>query len=255
MMRIVDVVYATRKHRPQSRHVIALLAAAAVHAAVVAYAASAEPGLGPWSSALALMVHDELARENVVMLEEPPQPAKALEQPRVAPPSRAPSPVARRASEPAQKPSAAAAAEAAPVMNSEVPVEFPELVTGRASSYAGGRTRATGTDTRSVDAPTAPTAEAPADQALPVRLAADEWSCPWPDRAHSEHIDEQSVVIKVLVREDGSVVEAKIVRDAPGGFGQAALLCAKRTLFLPARDASGAVVRRWSPAIEVRFWR
>jgi TonB family protein len=77
----------------------------------------------------------------------------------------------------------------------------------------------------------------------------------WPNTASGDVVNEQSVIIKVEVDKSGGVIAAKIVRDAAGGFGDAALACALRTRFLPARNAAGEPVRAWSPPIEVRFSR
>jgi TonB family protein len=245
-MTIVEAIYTTRKARPGAHFLTALAVAGSMHLGLVALAARAEPDLGAWSASLALRVHDELGREDVVTLEAP-MPEAAHEPVTLAKASK----LSAAAPKAAPSMSREAPAQAGHVLTSEgdAPVDFPGMVSGQGPSYAGGVTTQNGTSAHAVEEATSE------DVSVAVRLAHEEWSCPWPDRATSDLIDEQSVVIKVLVREDGSAVDARIVRDAVGGFGEAALHCAKRTRFLPARERDGSVVRAWSPPIEVRFWR
>jgi protein TonB len=46
-----------------------------------------------------------------------------------------------------------------------------------------------------------------------------------------------------------------LVADPGVGFGRAALACARRTHFQPARDAAGAPTAAWSSPIRVHFTR
>jgi protein TonB len=130
-------------------------------------------------------------------------------------------------------------------------------VTGSATAYAGGVTSATGTNpqavqTREVD-PRAPPGEP--DRSRPVSLDDPDWKCPWPREAEMEQIDEQIAIVRVLVRPDGSVESASVVKDPGHGFGQAAVACAMRTRFEPARDRMGRPIRAQSPPVRVRFTR
>jgi TonB family protein len=88
-----------------------------------------------------------------------------------------------------------------------------------------------------------------------VALERANWSCPWPSEANAEQLNEQTVVIRVLVNAVGKVESAEIVSDAGHGFGAAAIACALRTRFAPARDARGNAIRAQSPPIRVRFTR
>jgi periplasmic protein TonB len=93
------------------------------------------------------------------------------------------------------------------------------------------------------------------DRSSTVSLENQNWSCAWPREADSEQIDEQTVVIRVVVDADGSAKSAEIVFEPGHGFGQAAVACALRTRFTPARDRAGNLVRAKSPPIRVRFTR
>jgi protein TonB len=88
-----------------------------------------------------------------------------------------------------------------------------------------------------------------------VFLARQSWSCPWPSEAESLPVDEETVVIRVVVRPDGTAESVAIVSDPGHGFGQAAASCAMRTPFVPAHAAGGAPIRATSAPIRVRFTR
>lgn len=188
---------------------------------------------------------------------------------------------------PPEPPRAPPPAEAARVVTREEsrgPVDLTgfTLVQGSAKAYAGGTTTADGTSRQPVYAsvvppradggarvrPAAAVADAgvalvrappgpppPPDRSRPVSLEADEWRCPWPAEADEAQIDEQSVVIRVVVRPDGSAAAAKVLSDPGYGFGQAAVACALRTRFRPALDRAGNPRRALSPPIRVRFTR
>jgi protein TonB len=93
------------------------------------------------------------------------------------------------------------------------------------------------------------------DRSTTVSLEGQSWSCPWPPKADSERIDEQTVVIRVVVDPGGSVESAELVVDPGRGFGKAAVACAWDTRFTPAHDRAGNAVRARSPPIRVRFTR
>jgi protein TonB len=130
------------------------------------------------------------------------------------------------------------------------------VVVGAANAYAGGATQTQGKGT----APASPR-PASGDSAaglgppVPVGLATQSWSCPWPSEAEAIPIDEETVVIRVVVRPDGSTESVTIVSEPGHGFGDAAATCAMRTRFTPARAAGGQPLRAWSPPIRVRFTR
>jgi protein TonB len=93
------------------------------------------------------------------------------------------------------------------------------------------------------------------DRSGGVSLEDPSWSCPWPPEADAERIDEQTVVIKVVVAPSGAVHAATVVSDPGHGFGPAAIACALRHRFTPARDRNGRPVRAESPSVVVHFTR
>ena len=93
------------------------------------------------------------------------------------------------------------------------------------------------------------------DRASSVSLESEKWSCPWPREADAEQIDEQTVVLRVVVGASGTAERATVLADPGHGFGAAAVACALRTRFVPARARSGEAVRSLSPPIRVRFTR
>ena len=245
--RIVDIIF-ERSVTAKKRETFSLALAIAIvlHGGLLVFAARSEPSLQAWSASVALQVHDELQNEDIVTLEpEKPPPKEIEEAPRtLAPRSDAPSPATPTA--------APAAAEA--VMTHDAPLDLTSdtIVSGEARVSPGGPSASSGTRT----APAAKDAQpAVADRSRTVTLESDDWSCAWPSTAQGEVVDEQKVVIKVEVGADGRVINAAIVRDEKGGFGDAALACARRTRFVPARDRDGQPLRAWSPPIEVRFER
>jgi protein TonB len=110
--------------------------------------------------------------------------------------------------------------------------------------------------TRDVDPAASPLSASPGrDLSRPVTLQAEQWRCAWPKQADTEQIDEQTAVIRVMVRPDGSVESAHVVQDPGFGFGAAAVRCALGTHFVPAENRQGQPVRAKSPPIRVRFTR
>ena len=92
-------------------------------------------------------------------------------------------------------------------------------------------------------------------RSTPVGLAGQSWSCSWPSQAAALPIDEATVVIRVVVRPDGTAESVAVVSDPALGFADAAARCAMRTQFTPARSADGHPVRATSAPIKVRFTR
>jgi periplasmic protein TonB len=207
------------------------------------------------------------AHEQHVDLEAPPPPPPPPTPP-PPPPKAEPPPVAHeapRAPAPSTPPPPAEAGKvvaAAPDAPADLTGDV--FVTGPGTAYAGGATTSTGTNKEAVttgpvgppDAPPGPPARPPGpDRSKAVALADDDWSCPWPHSAEAEDIDEQAVVIRVVVRVDGTVESAQVVTDPGAGFGAAALECARRSRFHPALDHEGKPMRATSPPIRVRFTR
>jgi protein TonB len=189
----------------------------------------------------------------------PPRPLPPPPSIERAPPTPAPEPPPR--AEP--PPPAAAADVVAQAPTAEEPLDFTRFTigTGKAERYAGGVTASSGTNTvavhsRQVDRDAAPGNTAGfVSLAKPVRLAASDWRCPWPEQADLLAIDEERVLLRVNVDAEGAVTQASVLEDPGHGFGRAALECARRNRFLPALDASGRPIAATSPPIRVRFTR
>jgi protein TonB len=156
-----------------------------------------------------------------------------------------------------------AASVVAPEPDPGAPVDLTgdAIVTGQATAYAGGVTTSAGTSAAPGRAGPATIVAGDAvvataiDRASPVSLESEKWSCPWPPEADSERIDEQTVVLRVVVDATGAAEKATVLADPGHGFGPAAVACALRTRFVPARGRGGEAVRSRSPPIRVRFTR
>lgn len=165
-------------------------------------------------------------------------------------------------------------AQAASVLAREPPPGAPvdmtgeTFVVGSAKGYAGGVTASGGTSPvpgqgRGPSAGTATAGAAVGDggdsagasRSASVGLASESWSCPWPSEAEPLPLDEETVVIRVVVRPDGAAESVAVITDPGHGFGRAAISCAMRTPFAPARAAGGEPVRATSAPIRVRFTR
>jgi protein TonB len=269
--RIVDVVFgasaSTRPARWPSL-VLALIGALSAHASLVLWARGSGQSLESWSAELAMRVHEALTVEELdeVVKPPPPPPAPAPEEPPPPSPASVREPIAR-AKAPSEKPQPPAQAAqilaVAPDPNAPLDLTGETFVTGNADAYAGGVTTASGTSRNPVRAVVPAAAPSPArhaqasapDLSSAVALQEQNWSCPWPHEAEGEPIDEQVVVLRVWVRADGSVESASLTRDFGHGFGQAAVACALRTHFVPAKDRAGHALRAQSPPIVVRFTR
>jgi protein TonB len=149
----------------------------------------------------------------------------------------------------------------APQSNAPVDLTADTVVTGTGAAYVGGATTATGTsaspagEARAGTRMAQGTSSTSMDRSTPVTLGSGSWSCPWPPEADAEQIDEQTVILRVVVAASGDAESAAVVSDPGHGFGAAALACAMRTRFAPARDPRGAAMRATSPPIRVRFTR
>ena len=62
-------------------------------------------------------------------------------------------------------------------------------------------------------------------------------------------------MVQVTVQLDGRVRAATLLNDPGHGFGPAAIACALRTRFEPARDREGKPIAALSPPVRVRFTR
>lgn len=206
--------------------------------------------------------------EHVVDLAPPPSPPSPapLEEapaPRAAERSPARAAAARGPEAPAAPPPPAQAGQVALAENAAAPLDFTgfDIPVGQSERYAGSVTAAAGTSAHAVNA--APVAEsAPPgrrqggpSRARPVGQPAREWNCPWPREADALSVDEQTVVIRTVVRADGTVASAELLSDPGHGFGQMSLACVRRQRFVPAADEAGRPITATSPPIRVRFTR
>lgn len=262
--RVVDVVFGRVSNGAPRAALFAVFAAVAIHGMLWLWARSSEPSLESWSAELAARVHAELGRQEVVELAKPPPPKEAPnpEEERPPVPVRERVPEAARTTK-APPPPAQAGQIVAQEPRADDPLDLTSdtFVTGTANAYAGGTTTATGTNpvavlTRTVDPSASPTrAPGQPDRSGPVRLEEDEWQCAWPREADTEQIDERAVVLRIIVGVDGTAESASLMSDPGHGFGQAAVACALRTRFTPARDRQGRTIKSQSPPIRVRFTR
>ncbi len=254
--RIVDAVFAAATPEHRLPMLVAMLVAVAIHVSVLAWAVHSERSLESWSAAVAARVHAELSREQFVELAKPPPPPPPTEQ--KPPKPSLPKARAVHRGPPTQRPPPPAQAgniiAREPNPNAPADLTGETFVTGTASTYAGGVTASRGTNpvavqTREVD-PRAPPG-AP-DLSRPVSLEEKDWNCPFPRETES---DEQTVVLGVVVRADGTVESVKVLADPGHGFGPQAFVCAMRTKFSPAHDRQGRPIKAQSPPLRVRFTR
>jgi protein TonB len=259
--RIIDVVFEQRRSRGGIRWAVAGFAAVLLHVLIGAWGRSRGPSLEDWSAQLAVLIHAELSRQDAIEVARPQPPPSPIPPPpedRPVPPARAPTARSTRPPPPAR---AGAIVAQAPRPDAPVDLTGDTFVTGGSKSYAGGVTSSSGTNpvavhTEVVDPRSRPTRN-PADPDLtkPVTLEGNQWQCPWPREADSAEIDQQFVVLRVLVNPSGSAEKAELISDPGHGFGAAAVDCALKTRFEPAKDRQGRPVRALSPPIRVRFTR
>ncbi len=263
--RIVDVVFGIGDRVSRGGVVAGVGCALALHALAWSWTISSDLSLESWSAAVAARVHAELGREANIDLPKPERP------PEPPPPTPDPAtPMARIDPRAYAAPPAPAEAGAIVAQDADpsAPVDLSNtFVTGTAETYAGGATSFSGTSPHAVTGSTAatgtpsalgpaPAAKLPAvDRARPVGVLDPSWSCPWPREADAESIDEQVAVVRVTVRQDGTVETASIVSDPGFGFGRAALACARASRFAAARNREGHPMRAESGPIRVRFTR
>jgi protein TonB len=260
---IGDVVLGAGSRERRGRMAVALVAALAAHAVMLLAVRGTEGGhatkapLQPVQMEARVYEIDVAAPAPPPVLPPPPQRAvveRHMRAPELrARPTAAPPPEVGRA-----------ASVVAPAPDPGAPLDLTGdgIVTGQATAYAGGVTSSAGTSVapgRAGAATTSGTTDAivatAIDRASPVSLESESWSCPWPREADSEQIDEQTVILRVVVNASGTAEKATVLADPGHGFGAAAVACALRTRFVPARGRSGEVVRSTSPPIRVRFTR
>ena len=254
--RIVDVVFEERRSRGDLRLALCIAAAVVLHLLLWAWALSRGPSLETWSAELAVRIHQELERQDVIEVAKPtpPPPTPPPAQPPPEPPKTARARFARAR----PPPPARAGNILAQAPRSEGPVDLTgdTFVTGTSQAYVGGTTSSSGTNEVAVHTTaTDPQAPPTKDLSQPVSLDEQHWQCAWPPEADSAEIDRQNVVIRVTVKPDGSVARVDTLSDPGFGFATAARACALRTKFTPARDKNGERIAAVSPPIRVRFTR
>jgi protein TonB len=262
----VDAVFGRPDRRSRQRLVASILAALLLYGSIAVGLVLSEPPLSDWGARIALRVHELLSREQSIDLEPPKPPERPVEPP---PPPAARAPEVARARIPRQHVSSAPPppAQAGRVLAQEpspsAPVDLTgnTFVTGTGKAYAGGVTTSSGTNTtpvytRNVNPAAMPHVQArTSDRSSSVALKNPDWTCPWPVEADADQIDHQVAIVRVMVDVDGAASSPSLVYDPGHGFGQAALECARRERFIPARDRDGHPVRSQSPPIRVRFTR
>jgi protein TonB len=259
-IRLVDVAFPPLRRRSKRKMaLIGALVAVAIHGIILIGTRLAEPSLESWSAEVATKVHRVLVELSPIeIVAEPPKPP-APEPPPPPPPEPPAKPVAKppRRAKPSREPmTPKELAQAGKVLTAEAtgPVAFDDaIVVGKAAHFVGGVTHARGESRAPVrQMPTEPPRPS---RARPVSLAAGEWQCPWPEAADESEINEQTVVLRVRVKADGTVHTVRVVDDPGYGFGAAAATCAKTTRFQPALDAAGSAVEALSPPLRVHFIR
>lgn len=260
---IVALIYASGRPRRATQMIWGITMALMAHGLLAYVALGLKPSMESWSAQLAMRVHAELTKQEMIELPTPPIPSKPLPRPRASSSAAAAPRAPQHRTSNTPPPPAHAGTIIAQQERAQQPVDLTgnTFVTGSATAYAGGTTTSQGTNANAVNTshvdPNAAPPRSPGDPNLAhdVQLPDAEWHCPWPSEANDQQIDEQTAVIRVVVRADGTVVSATIVRDPGHGFGAAALACARTARFSPATDADGNAIQSQSPPIRVRFTR
>ena len=266
--RIVDVVLGVHRRGPHRGAVLVACAGVGASALLGLWTLLAGPRPA-WRP-------DAIARGLVELsLDEDARPVERRERPphsaaRVPSPSPSPSPPSaspRRRLEPrTERRSHGPSASAAPIVASEpdAPVDLTgeAIVVGEARAQGGGIVSARQGAGAITGAATGASRSRPSvggggggDGRASIGLASQSWSCPWPDEAESLPIAEETAIIRVVVRPDGTAESVAVVSDPGHGFGPAAARCALRARFTPARGPTGELARETSSPIRVRFTR
>jgi periplasmic protein TonB len=259
--RIVDVVFGAEGPQRRRGLTVAIAAALLLHGLLFAWAVTRGRSLEEWSAQLAVRIHQELQRQDVIEVAKPtpPPPPPPVPPPAVEPPKAPPARVARARPPPPAR--AGKVLAQAPRSDGPVDLTGETFVVGTSKAYVGGVTSSSGTNevavhTSVTDAKAPPTRH-PADPDLsrPVSLDEQQWQCPWPADADSAEIDQQTVVLRADVNADGTPSRVDVLSDPGFGFARAARNCALHTHFEAAKDGSGRSIAAMSPPIRVRFTR
>ena len=96
---------------------------------------------------------------------------------------------------------------------------------------------------------------APPEAASARPLAASWKGCPFPVESDKAQIDSAVVVLRSNVDVEGQATQVSVITDPGHGFGAAAVACATREKYQPARDANGRAVAGETKPFRVRFER
>lgn len=280
--RFAELVFATRRLESPRRWAMALVVAVAAYLFLWSLVVLvARPSLASWATEVAMEVHARMDRQRqmnaTLEVTPPPAPPPAALPPPAAeapPPPQAPKPspakgaslvkAAPASPEPPQAEAPVEAADVVAVPANESATSDNTIVKGQAEQVASGLASAQGvaaSETTKGDrlgsssgTGTAALGVAPALR-QPVRLADEDWACPWPAEADDAPIEEAEVVIRALVDAQGRLLRVQVDKDPGLGFAQAAKLCARGVRFSPALGSDGRPAQAWSPRIRVRFLR
>lgn len=259
--RIVDLVFAVEPTGQWRRLALGGAVVLAIYGGVFVLVSRLGNSLGPWSAEMAARVHDAIAMERAVDVTPPPPPPPPPSPSPSASPLTAVPRTARAAQVPRGRPAPPAQAGQLAAA-SPTPVDFTGLafIVGSGDSYAGGATTSSGTSRKPalggvLPGTTRNVSPAIRNRARPVSLDQAAWNCSWPAEADAQQVNEQTVVLRAMVRADGSADSVSVLADPGFGFGAAARLCALRTRFEPAHDTAGLPIAAQSPPIRVHFFR
>ena len=83
----------------------------------------------------------------------------------------------------------------------------------------------------------------------------DDAACVFPKGADDAKIDAADVVLRVLVRPDGSPQLVQTLEEPGFGFGPAATRCAMARRYAPAMNEQGIAITAWTKPIRIKFLR
>jgi biopolymer transport protein ExbD len=96
---------------------------------------------------------------------------------------------------------------------------------------------------------------APPEAAFARPLAASWKACPFPPESDKAKIDSAVVLLRSKVDAEGQATHVSVITDPGHGFGAAAVACAMREKYQPARDTNGRAIAGETKPFRVRFER
>jgi outer membrane biosynthesis protein TonB len=242
--------------RHGTRHLIALLVALFVHAAMggaaaVQHVAAAHP---------ATAAHPQIVA--TLQRQAPPAPPPPPpEPPRPKAPAQARAPRAPAKGPPPAPAQAGRVIAQAPSPSGPADLTGFDLVVGQGESYAGGYSSAKGTSREAVADPSATAGGVPdapprsPDLSRPASPLRRDWACAWPDQAQDSDLRDARATIRVSVGEDGAPAKVEVLSAPPGGFADAARRCAEREQYHAAFDSLGRPIAGTTNLFNVHFLR